>query len=612
MGGFQKQYQVTARSRAAPRLRGHRSTRWRGRCARSNSEVGGRRASRCPAASTSCAGAATCSDLGGLGDDRRAGQRPGGAPVRVQRRGHACASARTDPPRRGRLRRRWARRSARIVIMRYGENALGLIERVEAQARRAAEDASPRAWRSSPPTTASGLIDRSIDTLRHALARGDDRRGAGHPPLPPPLPQRAPAHPQPAARRARSPSCPMYLLGIPSTIMSLGGHRHRHRRHGRRRDRHGRGLPQEAGARAAGPVARRSAPGSSAEAAREVTPAIFFSLLIIAVSFIPVFGLNGEAGRLFRPLAFTQDLRHARGGAPQHHPGAGAARSPAPGAGSGPRPSTPSRASSSRSTSPSSSWRCAGPSPPSSSACSRWLSAVPLALPAGQRVHAAAQRGRPALHADHPPQPLHRRGERGSSSGRTRSSAPSPRCARVFGKVGRAETPTDPAPLSMVETIVRLHPPEQLAQGRTSARWYSSWAPAWLKRRARACSGPSDAASTWDELTAKMNARPAPARLDQRLDHAHPDPHRHARHRRAHAGGHQDLRRRPRTPSSAPARSSRRCSAASRGRAASSTSASLGGIYLDIVPDRDALAALRAPGRRSAGGHRERQSAARP
>src|SRR5262249_15754722 len=42
------------------------------------------------------------------------------------------------------------------------------------------------------------------------------------------------------------------------------------------------------------------------EAAKEVTPAIFFSLLIIAVSFVPVFGLTGEGGRLFRPLAFAK------------------------------------------------------------------------------------------------------------------------------------------------------------------------------------------------------------------------------------------------------------------------------------------------------------------
>src|SRR5205823_5470626 len=43
-----------------------------------------------------------------------------------------------------------------------------------------------------------------------------------------------------------------------------------------------------------------------AQAAREVTPAIFFSLLVIAVAFLPVLTLTGQAGRLFRPLAFTK------------------------------------------------------------------------------------------------------------------------------------------------------------------------------------------------------------------------------------------------------------------------------------------------------------------
>ncbi len=41
-------------------------------------------------------------------------------------------------------------------------------------------------------------------------------------------------------------------------------------------------------------------------AAREVGPQLFFSLLIITVAFLPVFVLGGEAGRLFKPLAFTK------------------------------------------------------------------------------------------------------------------------------------------------------------------------------------------------------------------------------------------------------------------------------------------------------------------
>ncbi|WP_299006459.1 CusA/CzcA family heavy metal efflux RND transporter, partial [uncultured Caulobacter sp.] len=42
------------------------------------------------------------------------------------------------------------------------------------------------------------------------------------------------------------------------------------------------------------------------EAAAEVGPALFFSLLIITLSFIPVFTLQAQEGRLFRPLAFTK------------------------------------------------------------------------------------------------------------------------------------------------------------------------------------------------------------------------------------------------------------------------------------------------------------------
>ncbi len=42
------------------------------------------------------------------------------------------------------------------------------------------------------------------------------------------------------------------------------------------------------------------------DAAREVGPALFFSLLIIAISFLPVFTLEAQEGRLFRPLAFTK------------------------------------------------------------------------------------------------------------------------------------------------------------------------------------------------------------------------------------------------------------------------------------------------------------------
>ena len=43
-----------------------------------------------------------------------------------------------------------------------------------------------------------------------------------------------------------------------------------------------------------------------AESAAEVGPALFVSLLIIALSFVPVFALQGQEGKLFKPLAFTK------------------------------------------------------------------------------------------------------------------------------------------------------------------------------------------------------------------------------------------------------------------------------------------------------------------
>lgn len=60
----------------------------------------------------------------------------------------------------------------------------------------------------------------------------------------------------------------------------------------------------------------RASPGKShteilIEAACEVGPALFFSLLIITVSFLPIFTLEAQEGRLFKPLAFTKTFAMA-------------------------------------------------------------------------------------------------------------------------------------------------------------------------------------------------------------------------------------------------------------------------------------------------------------
>lgn len=75
-----------------------------------------------------------------------------------------------------------------------------------------------------------------------------------------------------------------------------------------------------------------------------------------------------------------------------------------------------------------------------------------------------------------------------------------PEVDRVLGKAGRAETATDPAPLSMLETVIILKP---RAEWRHVDTWYSSWAPEGIKRVLRHLT--PDTIST-EELVSQMNA----------------------------------------------------------------------------------------------------------
>ena len=100
---------------------------------------------------------------------------------------------------------------------------------------------------------------------------------------------------------------PMHWLGINSNIMSLGG------------------IAIAIGAMVDAAIVlvenahkhlETAPPGADRtrvviDAAKEVGPAIFFSLLIITVAFLPIFALNGQAGRLFKPLAFTKTFAMA-------------------------------------------------------------------------------------------------------------------------------------------------------------------------------------------------------------------------------------------------------------------------------------------------------------
>jgi Cu(I)/Ag(I) efflux system membrane protein CusA/SilA len=79
-----------------------------------------------------------------------------------------------------------------------------------------------------------------------------------------------------------------------------------------------------------------------------------------------------------------------------------------------------------------------------------------------------------------------------------------PEVETVFGKVGRAETPTDPAPLSMVENTITLKPEDEWRKI-PQKRWYSSWAPEFIKKILRPI-WPDHKRMSWDELTAEMNS----------------------------------------------------------------------------------------------------------
>ena len=104
---------------------------------------------------------------------------------------------------------------------------------------------------------------------------------------------------------------PMYWLGVTSNIMSLGGLalaigvlvdasivmvENGYRRLSERQE-------QDAAA-----VTEQERQGILIGAAKQVGPALFFSLLIIVVSFLPVFLLEAQEGRMFRPLAWTKTL----------------------------------------------------------------------------------------------------------------------------------------------------------------------------------------------------------------------------------------------------------------------------------------------------------------
>jgi Cu(I)/Ag(I) efflux system membrane protein CusA/SilA len=385
-----------------------------------------------------------------------------------------------------------------IVVARYGENALTVIDRVKAKLD-GLKRSLPAGVEVVPTYDRSSLITRAMQTLKGALVEEMvvvslviivfllHLPSASLPIISLPL-------------AVATAFIPMWLLGVPATIMSLGG------------------IAIAIGATVDAEIVMIEAchkklehapPGISglerakllAAAAREVTPAIFFSLLIIAASFIPVFGLNGQAGRLFRPLAFTKTfvmlsaavisvtlapalrdlLLRGRIKSEREHPVSRFII---------------------RLYEPFVHIALSRPLTTLSIGAFALLSTVPVFLRLGSEFMPALDEGDllympttlPSISIEEAKRQL----ELQDAALRR-----FPEVKTVFGKVGRSETPTDPAPLSMVETVVQLHPPHTWPQHHVP-RFFSSW-PAPL-RRPLAALWPEQRPETWPELVQKLNA----------------------------------------------------------------------------------------------------------
>ncbi len=203
-------------------------------------------------------------------------------------------------------------------------------------------------------------------------------------------------------------------------------------------------------------------------AMQEVGPSVFFALLVITVSFLPIFALEATEGRLFKPLAFTKT--YAMGFAallsvtltpalaallirgrirPEHEH-------------------------------PLSRWlvRLYAPVVRGVVRHRGWVvlgslllmaTTVPVVLQLGSEFMPPLNEGSILYMPTAPP------GMSITEAGAVlqrmdRELMEIPEVARVFGKVGRARTPTDPAPLSMVETVILLRPREAWRPGMTWER----------------------------------------------------------------------------------------------------------------------------------------------
>lgn len=348
---------------------------------------------------------------------------------------------------------------AGIVVIRFGENALEVIDRVKAKLAEL-EPGLPDGVEVVTVYDRSGLIERAVDNLQNTLIKEiivvviitllfllhvrstlitvvTLPVGVGISIL------------------------VMHMLGINANIMSLGGiaiavgvmvdasvvmveNVHKH-------------LERHAGKKTHSEII--------VNATREVGPALFFSLLIITVSFLPVLVLEGESGRLFKPLAYTKTFAMAASAILSITIIPALAAFFIKGKIRSEEKNIISRIS------------IALYRPIISWALKYKVVVITLTLLAlGATAIPLTQIGSefmpPLYEGDLLYMPTTLPGisvakARELLQQTDRIIASFPEVKRVFGKVGRAESATDPAPLTMLETTIMLKPEEQWREGLT-------------------------------------------------------------------------------------------------------------------------------------------------
>lgn len=192
-----------------------------------------------------------------------------------------------------------------IVVVRFGENVLNVIERIKEKIRKDIQPSLPKGVRIVPTYDRSDLINRSIDTLKGEILKLAIAVSVVciiflfH------LPSALVVILTLPFAIIMSFIC-MHYLGVTSNIMSLSG------------------IAIAIGAMVdasiimvenahkkmeewiCGGRRRCSRLDVIIDAAKEVGPSLFFSLLVITIGFLPVFTLQAQAGRLFKPLAYTK------------------------------------------------------------------------------------------------------------------------------------------------------------------------------------------------------------------------------------------------------------------------------------------------------------------